>query len=211
MKWILGGAGVAGVALMLGSCATMSEDQCRAGDWGGVGFADGAAGYTADRIQEHAKACAKHQIAPDFAVYSAAREDGLRRYCTPESGFSAGRRGASYARVCPAELEGDFLPAYEDGRVTHAAESALESARSSVDGYARRLEELDDKLRAKQEELRQEGLTDEQREQIRNRIQEVRQERRDRERDWRRAQDELREAERRWDEVRWRFGSRYRI
>ena len=60
-----------------------------------------------------------------------------------------------------------------------------------------------------QRELRQDGLTDEQRNQIRNRIQEIRREREDTERDWRRAQRELDDAERNARDVRYRFQRLY--
>lgn len=211
MKTIILGLAATGAALALSSCATLNEEQCAAGDWSRIGYVDGAAGHGMSRLDDHAKACAKFGIAPDPAVYGRAREDGLRTYCTPGSGFSVGRRGGSYGGVCRPEEEREFLPAFEDGRFIHAAESALSSARSEVDSRARRLEELDDKLRAKESELNQQGLTDEQREAIRNRIREVRDERQDTRRQWRDAQDALRDAERRWDEVRWRFGARYRL
>ncbi|RZJ86301.1 MAG: DUF2799 domain-containing protein, partial [Brevundimonas sp.] len=89
MKGGLVAGGLTALSL-LGSCATMSEDQCLAGAWGQVGYADGAAGYAMSRLNEHAEACAKYGIAPEEAIYRSARADGLRVYCTPESGFSAG-------------------------------------------------------------------------------------------------------------------------
>jgi chromosome segregation ATPase len=101
------------------------------------------------------------------------------------------------------------LPAYRDGQIVHAAEQALSSARSSVSGLGSRLEELDDKIRAKQAEARAEGLTDEQRGAIRDRIQEIRRERADTERDWRRAQDAVDEAEFGVRDVRRRFQGQY--
>lgn len=211
MKGIIATLSMAGSAMLLGSCATLNEAQCTAGDWGRIGYVDGSEGHSMSRLDDHAKACAKFGIAPDPAVYARAREEGLRTYCTPGNGFSVGRRGGSYGGVCRPEEERDFLPAFEDGRFIHAAESALSSARSEVDSRARRLEELDDKLRAKESELNQQGLTDEQREAIRNRIREVQDERQTTRRQWRDAQDALRDAERRWDEVRWRFGARYRL
>ncbi len=100
----------------------------------------------------------------------------MLRYCTPPNGFTQGRNGSAYNGVCPANLEDDFLPAYQDGQLVHASEQAVSSARSSVDSLGGRLEELDDKLASKQRELRGEGLTDEQRDQLRNRIQEIRRE-----------------------------------
>lgn len=209
MKLLIIAVGAAGAVLALGSCATMSAEQCVAGDWGGQGYADGQSGLTMSRLAEHAEACTKHGVTPDAESYADGREQGLVRYCTPEKGFEVGRQGSSYAGVCPRDLEADFLPAYRDGQLVHEVVSALETARSSVDSLGNRLEELDDKITAKQAEARAEGLTDEERDRIRDRIQELRRERADRERDWRRAQDEVDEADRDLRDVRRRFQYQY--
>lgn len=209
MRILLIAAAAAGVALALGSCATMSEEQCLAGDWSGQGYSDGLSGLTMTRLDEHAEACAKHGVTPDAAAYAAGRRQGLVQYCTVDKGFEVGRTGASYAGVCPRDLEGDFLYAYRDGQVVHAAEQALSDARSRVDSLGARLEELDEKIIAKQAEARADGLTEAQREAIRGRIAEIRRERADTERDWRRAQDAIDDAEREVRDVRWRFRDQY--
>lgn len=207
-SWILAAA-AGGVVMLLGSCATMSAEQCQAGDWSGQGFADGAAGLTMSRLNDHAEACAEHGITPDAAAYGAGREHGLVEYCRPDRGFREGRTGSAYAGVCPSYLEADFLPAYHDGQIVYQADQALVSARSLVDSHGARLEELDEKIVAKQAEARADGLTDQQRETIRNRIQEIRRERADTEREWRRAQDAIDDAERDVRDVRWRFQRQY--
>ena len=201
--------GLIAASTLLGSCATMSEEECLAGDWGGRGFADGSAGYAQSRLGEHAEACTKHGVTPDDSAYRAGWAQGVLRYCTLPNGFAQGRNGSAYNGVCPADLEADFLPAYRDGQLVHSAEEAVSSARSSVDSLRHRLGELDDKIEAKQGELRAQGLSDEQRDQIRNRIQEIRREREDTQRNWRRAQDELDDAESNSRDVRYRFERRY--
>lgn len=210
MRTILSALVLAGAAVALGSCATMSEEQCLAGDWVGQGFNDGAAGYAMSRLGEHAEACGKHGVVPDDAAYRSGWSEGVLRYCTVANGFRVGAEGGGYAGVCPSDVERDFLIAYEDGRTIHLAEQAVDEARSRIDSTAARLEELDDKIAAKQRELRAEGLTDEERDAIRNRIREIRREREDTEREWRRAQRELDDAEDRARDVRWRIESRYR-
>ncbi|MDP3801320.1 DUF2799 domain-containing protein [Brevundimonas sp.] len=209
MRTLIIAAAAAAAALGLGSCATMSAEQCLAGDWSGQGYSDGASGLTMSRLDEHAEACAKHGVTPDRTAYVAGRDQGLVRYCTPANGFRSGRTGSGYGGVCPSYLEADFMPAYRDGQMVYAAEQALANARSSVDSLGYRLEELDDKITAKQAEARAEGLTDAQRDEIRNRIQEIRRERADTERDWRRAQDAIDDAEREVRDVRWRFREAY--
>lgn len=208
MKWLIVSA-AAGALMGLASCATMSAEQCRAGDWGGQGFSDGTSGLSMSRLSEHAEACAEHGVVPDSATYAAGREQGLVRYCTPDNGFRAGRTGSAYGGVCPSYLEADFMPAYRDGQIVHGVEQALTNARSRVDSLGNELEELDDKITAKQAEARAEGLTDEQRERIRERIQEIRRERANMERDWRRAQEAIDDAERDVRDMRWRFQGQY--
>lgn len=206
--WIMAAA-AAGAVLTLGSCATMSEEQCLAGDWSGQGYADGASGLTMSRLGEHAEACMKHGVAPDDAAYRSGWAQGVVSYCTRDRGFEAGRTGSSYAGICPSDLEEDFLPAYRDGQIVYRAEVAVNDARSQVDSLGNRLEELDEKITAKQAEARAEGLTEEQRERIRERIQEIRRERADTERDWRRAQDAIDDAEEELRDVRWRLRHEY--
>lgn len=206
--WVIGAA-AGGAILALGSCATMSAEQCMAGDWAGQGYSDGAAGLAMSRLDDHARACAEHGVTPDRTAYAAGRDQGLVRYCTPDNGFAAGRSGSGYGGVCPAYLEAGFVPAYRDGQIVYAAEQALANARSSVDSLGARLEELDEKIVAKQAEARADGLTDEQRDVIRNRIQEIRRERADTERDWRRAQNAVDDAERDVRDVLRRFQGQY--
>ncbi|MGV9008652.1 DUF2799 domain-containing protein [Brevundimonas sp.] len=203
-------AGVAGAAtLALGSCATMSEDQCLAGAWGERGYKDGLEGLVQTRLADHAEACAKYGVVPETEIYMSAREDGLRSYCTLSGGFQAGRQGRSYAGVCPAFAEEDFIPAYEDGRRVYAVEQAIASAETNLSSAVAYIDDREDKLEAKRDELGQEGLTDEQRQKIRERIEEVRGEIRDARRRARDAEDALRYARDEADRLRFSIGSRY--
>ena len=207
MKRLMIVSGSVLVAGLLSSCTTMSKDECLVGAWGEKGYADGAAGYPMSRLDDHAQACAKYQVAPNPSAYGSAREDGLRTYCTFERGWIEGRAGNTYYGVCRPEEEAAFVPAYRDGLRLHeveAAEGALNRAEARIDNR-------EDKLEAKQNELRGEGLTDEERERIRDRIQEVRGEIRDARRDAREARDALDRAE--WDlfRVRRELSGRYPV
>ncbi len=175
----------------------MSKDECLAGAWGEKGYADGAAGYPVSRLNDHAEACAKYQVTPNPAAYGSAREDGLRSYCTFEKGWVEGRAGNTYYDVCSPEEEAAFLPAYQDGQRLHTVEAAVETARSALNSAEARIEDREDKLEAKQRELRGEGLTDEERQRVRDRIEEVRGEIRQARRNAREARDALDSAE--WD------------
>jgi len=203
------GAMTGAAALALGSCATMSEDQCLAGAWGERGYKDGLEGLAQTRLNDHAEACAKYGVVPETEVYMSAREDGLRSYCTPSGGFQAGRLGRSYAGVCPAFAEEEFIPAFEDGRRVYAVEQAVSSAETELSSAIARIEDREDKLEAKRRELDEEGLTNEQRRKIRERIDEVRGEIRDARRRAREAEDALRYARDEADRLRFSIGRRY--
>lgn len=211
MKIVIAAAVAAtGVALLAG-CTTMTKDQCLAGAWGEKGYQDGRSGYRTSRMNDHAQACAKFGIEANPSAYMSAREDGLRTYCTWESGFRQGRQGNSYGGVCSPAEEVGFLPAYQDGRQIYAAEQAVASIESALNSAVSRIRDREDKLEAKQRELRQSGLTDEQRQRIRERIREVRGEIQDARRDARRAEAELRYAEIEARAVRGAIGGRYGV
>ena len=98
--------------LALASCASLNEDQCRAGDWREIGFADGAEGRGADRIEAHRKACADFGVVPDTAAWRAGRDQGLRLYCLPAKAYDVGSRGLSIAPGCTAEELAAMRPAH---------------------------------------------------------------------------------------------------
>ena len=88
--------------MFLAACEPISEDACRAGDWRGIGIADGAAGRAPDRINAYAETCAKIGITPDARAWRAGRTEGLKRYCTPQNAYKIGRNGNRLAPYCPA-------------------------------------------------------------------------------------------------------------
>lgn len=176
-------------AVALAGCATMSEEQCLAGDWGGQGFNDGAAGHPYSRLNEHTEACARHGVYPDAAAYAAGRDQGLRQYCTAPNGFHVGRSGNGYAGVCPAGLEADFMYGYNDGRLLWSADQQVNTAINAVNNARNRANQLENEIRVEEDSLSDSALTDAQRDTIRARIRRLRDDRE-------RAFDDMRRAER---------------
>lgn len=88
---------------VLAACATLSEDQCRGGDWRAIGQVDGADGRTSDHIVRHARACNKIGIAPVRADWEKGRQEGLPLYCRPRRAYDEGTRGRTLSPVCPLE------------------------------------------------------------------------------------------------------------
>lgn len=201
--------GLAVTAGALAGCATLTTEQCLQGDWGAVGFKDGEAGRAQSRLDDHAKACAKSGVVPQAAPYFAAREQGLKLYCTQDRGFREGRTGSSYAGVCPPGPERGFLVGYGDGQFVRAAEERLSQARSDRDSADHRAEKRDREARGVEDELKNPALNDEQKKELRDRLNRLRSERRQAVEDGRRAEWAARDAEREVDELHHRFGVRY--
>jgi len=195
--------------LAVAACATLSQEECLQGDWRAIGYIDGADGRAMSRIEDHAKACQKAGVAPDMSLYALGRDEGLMRYCTEASGFRVGREGHSYADVCPAPLEPEFLDGYADGRRVHAATSRLEEARSDLSSADARAEKRARQADGVEDELRNPKLNDEQTRELRDRLQRLRRERREAIEDGRRAEAAIRDAEREIDDLKLRYTPRY--
>ncbi|MDD2868775.1 DUF2799 domain-containing protein [Neomegalonema sp.] len=106
----LGGALLAGCA-SLPPARPLSQAQCAAIDWRGVGHDDGAAGAPSTELARHVAACPG---LPQEA-WAQGRAQGLMSYCTAENGYRLGRSGREYFGVCPAGPAEVFLREYERG------------------------------------------------------------------------------------------------
>ncbi|MGI9262096.1 MAG: DUF2799 domain-containing protein [Woeseiaceae bacterium] len=123
----------------------MSAEECAVSDWKSIGFEDGVQGYTADRIGNHRKACAKHGVAADFELYQSGRQQGLRQYCQPSRGFNVGASGARYNGVCPADMEPDFVAAYNSGHRLHNLRAAVNTADRQINSRRAELKRSEDR------------------------------------------------------------------
>jgi hypothetical protein len=110
----------------------MSAEECLVSDWSAIGYEDGARGYTTDRFSQHRKACAKHGIAADFEAYKRGREEGLLEFCQPARGYTLGVNGGRYNGVCSADVEAEFVQAYNAGHRLYSLRAAVGSAESAI-------------------------------------------------------------------------------
>ena len=131
-----GGLGV------LAACASLSEDECTAGDWRGIGFADGAQGRSPDHIARHQKACAKVGVAPDLSAWLAGRQEGLARYCTPAKAYEVGRSGRSIAPYCSPAQMASMRPAYDSGQTYYQIGQDIAAERSDLSDIDRLIRNL---------------------------------------------------------------------
>jgi hypothetical protein len=134
------------VMLGLSGCAGMSQQACLVSDWRTVGFEDGAAGLSVATIGRYRQACTEHGVSPDLETYRAGHAEGVEIYCRPAQGFEAGRRGAAYQGVCPANLEEEFLPAYNSGRQLFELEAAVRNVDARVASNTRTQEQITKEL-----------------------------------------------------------------
>ena len=150
----------------LAGCSSMSANQCLATDWRTVGYEDGVSGYSGDRVGQYRKACTKHGISPDLTAYQQGRDQGLREFCKPLNGFRTGSRGRGYNGVCPAELDGPFLEAYESGRQLYNLRSRVGSAANEINSMRAESERLDADMASVATQILNTSLTKEQRAQM---------------------------------------------
>lgn len=101
---------------LISACASVSREECLAGDWVSIGQRDGAAGRVgAAQFDRHVTACAKVDVTPDRASWAQGYAAGLQQYCTPLSGLREGEAGNRYRDVCPATTEARFLRGHDLG------------------------------------------------------------------------------------------------
>jgi len=147
------------ITLMLSGCATMNQQECMVSDWRTVGFEDGALGRPPETIGNYRQACAKHGVSPDFDRYRSGHAEGVQSFCQPVKGFNYGRSGASYRGVCPADLEYEFLAAYNDGRHLYELEAAVRGADAQIAQRYRALENIKVEITDKEAALVTEGTS----------------------------------------------------
>lgn len=118
--------------LALAACATLSEDQCRAGDWQAIGQNDGSNGRKPEFILQHAKACNKIGIAPVRADWEKGRQDGLKLYCRPRRAYKEGTRGKHLSPVCPSQDLARLERANERGLTYHRLGRDITEAQNEI-------------------------------------------------------------------------------
>ncbi len=118
--------------LLLAACATLSENECRAGNWRAIGKEDGANGRTEDFILQHAKACNEFGIRPNKTEWLKGRAEGLPLYCTPGNAFREGRRGQHLSPVCPAQAQATLIRANERGLRVNRIEQEMREIENRI-------------------------------------------------------------------------------
>lgn len=112
-----------GLALLLvwglGGCATLSKEECLVANWREVGFSDASQGYTQARVAEHRAACAQAQVTVNLDEYNKGFELGLKNYCTANTGFDLGGKGAGYPDQCNEKTYPQVRAGFKQGQAVY--------------------------------------------------------------------------------------------
>ena len=122
------------ILLLIAGCASLNEDQCKTGDWKGIGLSDGLEGLTFDHLSRHQKACSEYGISIDSKAYTEGRQEGLKTYCEPQNGYQLGLKGQSYNNVCTDKA---FNENYKLGKKIHEVQTKI----TNIDNQIENLEQ----------------------------------------------------------------------
>jgi hypothetical protein len=159
--------------VLVGGCASLSEQECLLGDWRAIGFEDGTQGQPPTRIADHRDACARHGVSPNLDLWRLGYEEGLPLYCTRANGFRVGATGATYHGVCNGPGSGDFLKAMNDGGILYSLRQDRDHARSDIASLEDELDRLHDRREDAREDVKRPGIPDEERTRILGEIEEM--------------------------------------
>lgn len=143
------------LALGLSACSSMSPEQCKTADWGVVGLRDGQQGASTALLDAHIKDCAQVGVKLNVEQYLKARDLGLQSYCRLETAAQRGLDGASYAGVCPPNIDPEFRRRFAIGREVRDATQQVRAIRDRRAYLERRAHESgsEDERRNVREEL----------------------------------------------------------
>lgn len=119
--------------LFLMSCASLTEDECRADNWESIGFIDGTNGRLQSFISQHGEACSDFGITPNTTEWLKGRLEGLKTYCTPQSVYEVGRRGREMNPVCSADQTSELKLANFYGLRFYEIDTEIDQLESELD------------------------------------------------------------------------------
>lgn len=135
--------------LFLTSCASLTKEECLSSDWQVIGQRDGEQGYDPQRqFRRHIKACEKVNVIPNHELWDQGYRQGLINYCTPIKGLRVGQQGKTYANVCPAQSERDFLRGYQIGSKENSVRAQINSLENQSSTLATEIDNLLEKITA---------------------------------------------------------------
>jgi len=123
----------------LGACASLTQEQCLAGDWENIGYNDGISGRQESYIGRHFDACSDVGVAPDVQAWLEGRAQGLPLYCTPQNAYNIGRNGDNFSPVCPATERYELARAWDWGQEYYEISGQIDDLEDEAQAIRRRI------------------------------------------------------------------------
>jgi len=124
------GSGLTLALSLLSGCATtpsLSPEQCQAGNWQQIGYADGMVGRSGAYFAKHLENCTPIPgSAPNRMLWEQGRQEGLKEFCTELNAYKLGREGYGWQPVCPLEGIEKLEEAYNQGRYYYLRQRDME-------------------------------------------------------------------------------------
>ena len=130
IRMTLIGSGLTLALSLLSGCATtpsLSPEQCQAGNWQQIGYADGMVGRSGAYFAKHLENCTPIPgSAPNRMLWEQGRQEGLKQFCTELNAYKLGREGYGWQPVCPLEGIEKLEEAYNQGRYYYLRQRDME-------------------------------------------------------------------------------------
>ena len=130
IRMTLIGSGLTLALSLLSGCATtpsLSPEQCQAGNWKQIGYADGMVGRSGAYFTKHLENCTPIPgSAPNRMLWEQGRQEGLKEFCTELNAYKLGREGYGWQPVCPLEGIEKLEEAYNQGRYYYLRQRDME-------------------------------------------------------------------------------------
>ncbi|NNU15270.1 DUF2799 domain-containing protein [Parvularcula sp. ZS-1/3] len=151
-------------AILLASCATLSEGECQYSDWELVGEQDGINGAPLSKFQSYVKQCARYDLAVNSEAWRRGHQKGLETFCTPAGVYNAGLKGQGDAALCG--FEPDLLRIHRAAVRFRQADQRFDEARFEFDNLFERRRFVRREIDRLRYALRKKDLSREQRARI---------------------------------------------
>lgn len=110
----------------------MTAEQCKTANWESLGFVDRLNGRGNAIFEDRKSDCEKKKLPMDVGAYDHGAALAMPVYCSPTFGLAYGSYGFSYNGSCPADLESEFLTAFNIGLAYFPAASAADKAQNAL-------------------------------------------------------------------------------
>ena len=190
----------------LAGCAGLRQIDCDTADWAVIGYEDGENGKLVSDIEGYQETCSEPGALMDINAYNEGHEEGVRVYCRPENGLELGQSGAEYSPVCPADLSFAFEQQYIEGSRYYPFYRNIGEREMTIAGNLATIGSLQGSIAGASVRMDSPGITHSERNQLRQSIDSMRSQIRQRELANTRLEDEITEWANRLREIKAQYG-----